>query len=392
MAKKTAPAAPAETPAVPKKTNQTIPSLPCALMYFWAYAIKAWENCKANLPRFTAESGRFTETFVDDQITYIKAVKALPGNRSRLAVPRAVRLALIAARQEVMQKADQLANAIDYTFKDKLLVDVELSAAGVITFKAAKKADWAAVSSFITTANTYIGANLTRMVDAGAVNAGFSTAFESVGTAFDNIWNELLIKRQKAKDGTKDVAAGIVNIQKELNPMLSDALNYFKYEPDLRVLFVQEALIAQVQSGHPASVSGGTMLPPPNPDVKKGKPLAGVLVEVLGVEGKTATTNKNGRYKIQLSGGDFVLRFSGAGLVPVEQQVKLAAGKGHRLNMVLVPVPAVVVEAKEATPPPPPASMNEVLNKAMQDVKTNANGESATSNGQMASQNGHAVA
>lgn len=388
MAKKTATAAAANTSAVPKKTKQAFPSLPCALMYFWAYAIKAWENCKANLPRFTAESGRFTETFVDDQIAYIKAVKAMPGNRSRLAVPRAVRLALIAARQDVVQKADQLANAINYTFKDKALVDVQLSAAGLVTFKAAKAADWAAVSSFITTANTYITANLTKLVDAGAVNTGFSTAFESVGTAFDDIWNDLLIKRQNAKEGTKEVAAGIVNIQQELNPMLSDALNYFKYQPELRALFVQEALIAQVQSGHPATVSGSVTLPAPSSDVKKGKPLAGVLVEVLGVAGKSATTNKKGRYKLQLAAGDFVLRFSGPDLVTVEQKITLTAGKGRRLDMVLVPMvmepaPTPVMAAKEATPPP--ASMNEVLNKAVQEVAVPANGIPA-------SQNGYAVA
>ncbi len=254
MAKKTAAVAPADTPAVPKKTKQTFPNLPCALVYFWSFAQKAWENCKANLVRFTAEGGRFTETFVDDQIAYIKAVKAMPNNRSRRAVPREVRLALIAARQQVVQKGDQLARAIEYTFKDKALVGVQLSAAGLVTFKAATSSDWAAVSSFIVTANTYIAANLTKLVDAGAVNTGFSTAFASVGTAFDDIWNDLLIKRQNAKDGTKAVAAGIVNIQKELNPMLSDALNYFKYEPELRALFVQENLIAQVQNGHPAQV------------------------------------------------------------------------------------------------------------------------------------------
>ncbi len=388
MAKKTVSATPAVTPAVPKKTNQAFPTLPCALVYFWAFALKAWENCKARLPRFEAEGGpRYSKEFVDGQIAYIKEIKALPNDRARRAPSRSERLALMAARQAVSDLASRLNKAIEYTWKDPLLVEVQRSAAGLVTFGEATVADWEAVASFIESANTFLPANLERMVQAGAMNAEFPGKFESVGAAFDTIWTSLQAKRQSAKSGTKEVAAGIVKIQEELNPMLSDALDFFKYEPALKELFVQETLLKEVRNGHPATVSGGTTLPATNPDVKKGKPLAGILVEVLDEPGKSATTNKHGRYKIQLAGGVFTLRFSGEGLVPVERQVTLDPGKGRYLDMVLEPAPVEIAPTatKEATPPP--ASVNEEFANAMKEVTA-----LPTSNGVAALQNGHAVA
>lgn len=371
MAKKTAAALPAATPAVPKKTKQSYPSLPCPLVYFWPYALKAWRNCKDKLPRFAAEGGsRYTEAFVDEQLAYIQQVKAMPNNRSRNAPLREVKQSLAAARQSVADWASRLNKAIEYTYKDPSQVDVQRSAAGLTAFAKTKDSDWAGVSSFVGTANAYLSTNLSRLVDAGAANVDFATNFEAMGLAFDNLWGELQAKRQWAKSGTKDVAAGIARILEELNPMLGDAAIFFKYEPALKELFVQELLIREVRNGHPATVSGGVTQPASSPDGKVGEPLAGVLVEVLGASGKSVLTNKKGRYKIQLAGGDFTLRFSGTGLRPVERAIQLEPGRGRRLNLVLEPAPAPVPLSVTA-----PASMNEVLNKAVLEVTaTDGNG------------------
>ena len=121
MAKKTVSAPPADTPAVPKKTKKAIPSIPCALVYYWEYALLAWGYCLRNLSSFAAGSPRFTENFVNDQINLVRETRGLPNQKTRNAIPREVLLSLQAARQVVADMATRLKKAINYSYEDAAL-------------------------------------------------------------------------------------------------------------------------------------------------------------------------------------------------------------------------------------------------------------------------------
>lgn len=370
MAKKTVTAPPAATPAAPKSTKQANPNLPCALQYYWQFALLGWGHCKSNLSRFSAESPRYTEQFVDEQIAFIKEMKALPDLASRAATPRGVLLALKGARQSVSDMAARLDKAINYSFKEATVAAAQRSAAGLVGLAEASLSDWAAASRFIETANTYLAANLQKLVDAGAVNPDFATNFASVGVAFDGIWNDLQAKRQKATDGTKAVADGIQRIKAELNPMFQDAALYFKYEPALRQLFTQDYLLSQVRSGKTAGIRGRIAW------ASDDLPIAGVLVEVLNFPGKTATTNAKGRYALKIAAGEYRLRFTSPGTAPFEQQVTVTAGISRRVNVTLAPMvsaPMVSAPMVERTPILP---NDTELSSALKDILAPTNGQS----------------
>ena len=158
----------------------------------------------------------------------------------------------------------------------------------------------------------------------------------------------------------------------------------FKYEPELRQLFTQDYLLAQVRNGHIAGIKGRTDLPPAFEGAKP-KPAAGILVEVLGEEGKTAVTDKQGRYLIKIAGGEYMVRFSGENIEPVVLNVVVELGVDRRVNVVVgPPTVAEVSVQREAVPAPP--SMNEVLSEALREVADKP------TNGEVAAQNGMAMA
>jgi Carboxypeptidase regulatory-like domain len=368
MAKKSVAAPPAATPAAPKSTKRAIPTLPCALVYFWQFALDAWGNCKKHLSRFSEESPRFTEKFVDGEIALINETKALPNNRTRVALTSEVLLALRGAAQSVSDMAARLEKAINYSYNIPAVAAVQRISAGLDTYADITAADWAGVSAFIETANEYLAANLAPLEKSGVVHKDFAERFGSVGTAFDSIWNQVKDKRQTAKDGTEAVAKGIARIKAELQPMLDEAAEYFKYEPELRLLFQQDYLLAQVRNGHPATITGRTSWLAVE-GAKTGKPIAGILVEVLGVtgageEGKSTTTDKQGRYKLILAGGEFTLRFSGEGVVPFEKQVVLEPGINRRVNVQLEPAPVEHIAGVAA----PSSTLGSMLNESLREV------------------------
>lgn len=305
--------------------------LPCALLYFWEYANIAWENCEANLDSFAAKSPRFTKEYVAERLAYIQQVKSLPNNTVRSSISGKVRLALLANRQLVIGQLNLLDNAIGYTYREQpALVAIERKQAGIDALRVATDSDWAAVSSFIGTASSYLSQSGDKLVASGSISAEFAANFEAVGAGFNAVWKELVSKRQSAREGTQSVAEGIKQILLDLNLMLDLGKQLFEYEPSLRKLFTTEYLVAEVRGGHMAGIQGRVLLEGAE------QPVQGALVEVLGMN-KSVITDKKGRYSFKLSGGEYSLRVSAPGVLPSEQLVTVEAGVMRRQNVLLLP-------------------------------------------------------
>ncbi len=388
MAKKSvaSPTTPA-TQKVSQSRTSKIVNISSALRYFWEFAEKSWEHATTYQAQLAARRPLYTLAYIATQVAFINTVKMLPENDVRKAKTKKTRQSLSAHRQAVMTEANLLDSAIQLTYANQAeLIHGELTAAGITALRAATPRDWAAVSTFLTKATTYLEESGEALIDADAITADFASNLETVGEEFNAAKNAFTNQVEAAKFGTKSVADGVKKIKQAITNMQQLGKDVFEFEPELRRLFTAEYVLDEVRSTHPAHITGRTDLGPVVEGTKP-RPLANMLVEVLGQEGKTATTDGKGRYKIQIAGGNYRMRFSGGGMVPVELNVTVEPGKGRRVNVVLEPIFVAELEAamsKDATPPPAP--MDDELENAMKEVTA------APTNGVGASQNGLAVA
>lgn len=355
--------------------------IPSALRYFWDFAELVWANASAQRVRLAAQRPSLTAEFIADQVAYVATIKALPADDVRRAKTSTKHITLQKERKKVMVQANLLDDAIRFAYQDEPeFIPTQIQEAGITELRKATDSDWAAVSNFLVKAGTYLTDNGAKLVDAGAVTATFATNFNAVGTAFEEAKTAFRDQEKAAGDGTSDVATGVKNIKKALNLVLKLGKTVFESEPLLYKLFVGDVLLDEVRSTHPASLDGRTEW------AVTEQRIPGILVEVLGEEGKTATTNKNGRYIIkQLAAGQYTVRFSGPDIDTAELPVTLEPGKGRRLN-----VQFETVEVEVETPATPPIAPQEPISLSLDSIKEKV--DTTNQNGMLHSENGAATA
>lgn len=385
MAKKNATAAPAAKLEAPlnKKGTSTSPNINIPLHQFWDYADLAWKYADRHLVRLAARRPSLTKQYIADQVAYVAEVKELPGNDVRTATNTKKLDSLKANRQSALSLAGLLEDAIGFAYEEQpQLIPVEVKLAGITTLRASKAGDYAAVSTFLTTAKGYLKNYGQKLLDAGAISPDFSAELETLTTEYNAAKTAYTEQTQTSKDGTAEVSAGVEKIKKAIASVQNLGKKVFQFEPELAKLFTADYLMEEVRSKHPAGLNGRTnWFDADNP--KGGKPIAKILVEVLGVEGKSAVTNKDGRYIIkQLAAGEYMVRYSGPigaseGVATTVQKVTLKAGTSIRLNVVLSPAPVepapvvfAPVEATTPTPQPIEENMTDALKGSLKGVGT----------------------
>lgn len=369
--------------AAAKKNRKPMLRAYTKIEYFWEVAELAWKYCKDNRARLALAAPYLTEQYVDDQIALVAATRLLPNNMVRSAGSTRSLQSVKRLRQGLVQRANQLDASLGKQYQhDPAAYLVEKKASGLFSFREASANNYAAVTSFITTCSNYLDTYGQGLVDAGVMAADFAQAFRDAGQAFNDAKAAMNDSRQSAKNGTGTVIGKVDEIKLELKAMQGFAKSTFSNEPELLRFFTEDYLLNAVRSKHPASLNGRITWPK-EPDLEVAKPVAGLLVQVVGQSDKSAVTNKAGRYEIkQLAGGEHRVRITGEGIQPVELVVVLAPGVGRRQNLTVelapVQVPAVM-ESKSAAPPA--TFMDEALNKAVQEVAVPANGVPASQNG-----------
>lgn len=371
MAKKSISAASAASNEAPKKVREIKLNARVKLEYFWDYADLSWTYCDQNLDRISLLAPYITKEYVAQQVAFIAEVKQLPNNGVRNSNNTKSLLSVRAKRQAVLENANLLDAALKVFTQDApALYPVERKAAGLVAFREASDSNYPAVSTFITTANNYLAANGKQMVAAKVLPADFEQRFKDAGTDFDTAKKGLNAERQTSKGGTSTVAAGVDKIKQQLGLMQGFGKQAFRYEPELLKLFTEDYLLEAVRSRHPAGLDGTTALPPADGNIK-GKPLANILVEVLDMPGKSALTNKRGRYIIkQLAAGGYMVRYSGEGIATVVQQVMLDPGISRRVDVTLEPAPPVAAEERTVAA----SSLSNAVSELLVDMPKATNG------------------
>ncbi len=311
-------------------------------------ALTAWGYCRTDIKLFQDESDRYTEAFIDEQVTLINAVKALPDVTVRLAEASLANDALVAWRQQVGSLSKRLGKALAYAFKHPATLEVERKLSGLYDYGIPSSEPWGSVDKFLTTANTYLTNKIATLVAAKAAKESLQAQFVEAAAGFSAAWTEYIAKEKAYNDGTKTVNDGLKAILDELNPMLDDGKSIYEFDPVNIKKFTIKYLVREVRGGHPAGLEGYVYF------AETGKPMANARVEVAGDAEKFAVTDAKGKYMLNLAEGSFDFIFSAAGMAPQTVTRKLTAGVGSRQNVSLSPVTlevAIVPETPQPTAP-----------------------------------------
>jgi hypothetical protein len=361
MAKKTAESPTIATQKTSKSRTEPRPHFPSALRYFWDFADLSWKYANDHQETLAARRPLFNKEYIAAQVAYIAEVKAMPNNDVRTSQRKKSRLSLSGHRQAIMTEVNLLDGAIRLAYEAQAeLVPVELRESGITALRSATPRDWAAVSTFLTTATAYLQANGQKLVDAGAITDKFASDLAAKGNEFNAAKAEFTDKKQSAKEGTASVAQGVKKIKTAISAMQDLGKNVFEFQPELRKLFTADYVLNEVRSKHPAHIVGRTDLGPVMEGMK-AKPLAGILVEVLGQTGKTATTDAEGRYKIPIAGGEYMVQYTGDGMSPITMKVVVSPGVDRRVNVVLEPAPQPAERTAQAPPHIPATSLADAV-------------------------------
>ncbi len=382
MAKKTVAAASAPLEEGAKKKKAPKLSVRGKIEYYWDVAELSWYYCRQNLERIAVYAPYITKEFIEQQLALITETRDLPNNVVRSAGNTKSLRKVQSKRRAILAKADLLDAALrKYNEKSPDTYQLERKESGLVSLRQASAFDYPAVSTFITNATKYLTTYGQQLVEALVLPASFLQELKDLGTAFNEEKMNLNTTRQTAKEGTGTVVSKVDDIKLQIRTMQDYGKTAFKDDPEIYRYFTEEYLLNAVRSKHPASLNGRTTWPKEE-GMEKAKPVAGLLVEVLGIAGKSAVTNKKGRYEIkQLAAGEHRVRISGTGIQPVELLVVLALGTSLRQNVTVEAAPLLEVTVpKMATPPP--ASVNEEFTNAMKEV-TASNGTSVPTNGVM---------
>jgi len=339
----------AATGETPQSTKKKKVKLPCALKYFFTYCIVAWGYAMEKRLRLAGVSRRFTEEFINGQIDAVKVVEQLPTLKARKNAVTVANQKLATENQKVRSLLQILKNFIEYAYKDKALVEAQLRAAGLTDYSTQNN-DWGNTDGMIRDAKQFMTNYRTKLMENDNMPTTFREEFELAAEAFNAAWLDFIAKEKASTDGTATQEDGIETILGELNPMMSLGYRIFEFEPVERKKFTQKDILNEVRSKHLAAIKGTVKLS------TTGKPMAGVRVEVEGVEGAVAITNKKGRFSIKVVGGNSynvlftsedtesmtVAKFVKPG---VEGEVKVSLSPMTVVTEAALPAPTAISEA-----------------------------------------------
>jgi len=347
----------------PKSTEQEKLKLPCAIDVFFPYCSLAWSYAKQHRLRLAARRPLYTEEYINGQELYVKVVKELPTLQARKNAASLANIQLQADNQAVRSLLQYLKSYIQFAYPDKVIMEAQFKAAGLKDYTDNPN-NWPNTDSMIRNAKQFLSNNATKLAEGSNMPAGFPAEFTAVSDQFYTAWSDFIAKEKAKTDGTATQEDGLEILLNALNLMLNLGQRVFEFEPVERKKFVRKYLLNEVRSRHHAAIQGTVKLS------TTGKPMAGVRVEIEGVEDAFAITNEKGRYSINIVGGDtYNVRFIAQGTEPLTLSKAVKPGVKGELKANLMPVS----ETTEMVPPMPDftkvSSTSDSLKTAMEEVK-----------------------
>lgn len=284
-----------------------------------------WTSYAEHLPEFEAWKTTYTAATGTDQITALDAAKALPDEAQRDELHTTLNKELGPLSDDCLISWKQLESYIRDGFPELVYQD-KLNAAGHGFYFGASQKNWEDVRGLMNDGEQFIAAN-TAELTVGGMPATFAADFTTTKDAFDSKHAEFLQAEETSKIlRDEKIIANNALFQAAMD-MCEDGKKIFRKEAAKRDQFTWstvQALIKGSQSSH--SVRGVVT------DSVTELPLEGGKVAVLDkegtpIEGKEATTEADGTYKIiGLKNGLYKLKVEAEGYATVEKPFEVDGG------------------------------------------------------------------
>jgi hypothetical protein len=302
------------------KNFKTIYGIPQEILY--TVCIAAWKLCSANLTKFTALKAFYTEAFVTNALTAVRAAKDLPEIRQTIAARKEARINLAAATRQVRGNWQVLKVYITKAFEESM-VKAKLDAAGAGLYSKASVDNWSAVRSLIDAANTFIAANLDQLTANGNMPADFQTTFKTAGDACIDL-SVIYSKANMAKEMATGIKADANNaIYASVIEMLKDGQQIFKDDAIMKRQFAFSYLVSMHRGDGSASLRGTIVN-------SLKMPVEGAVI-VSDDQKYIATTDRKGYYRInRIAAGTYTFTITCPGYNPRVEVITLAAATASR--------------------------------------------------------------
>lgn len=284
-----------------------------------------WTSYEEFLADFEAWSTLYTSANAVDALAALEAAIALPNEAQRKEKHASLNKELNPLADKCLIVWKQLESYIRDGF-DPLVFDEKLDAAGYVYYTGASDRNWDDVNGLMQSGAAFIGNNLGEL-SAGGMPATFEAGFVAAKDAFGASHNKFLQAEETAKVERDEKVLSNNACYRTAMKMCEDGKKIFRNQPAIRDQFTWDRVQMLIGFSQKSHTLSGVVT-----QLVDGTPIANALVAVLDtamnpIEGKEASTNANGGYKISgLKNGSYVLKVEAAGFTDAEVPFTVADG------------------------------------------------------------------
>lgn len=289
----------------------------------------AWQNYLDHQPKFGQYKARYTPALAAGALARLQAAEALPDEEARGAAAELTRGELLEQGREFLEAWQQLEGYIEGAFPAPTAYKAMREAAGYKRYEAAADHDWTAMTALINAALAFVKDQHEALSKQGEMPAAFVTRLTAEAADVQTLLQRFNRETVAAERGTSTRGAALLAAFEEFGQMQRDAQRIFLRQPELARLFQTDYLLGIVRGVGQAGVRGTLTL------ASGSAPAAGVTVAATGPKQVATVSDADGRYALALPAGDYLVTFSGAGLVRQELALTVEAGGRRRLDVVL---------------------------------------------------------
>ena len=315
------------------------PKYPCSQTSLYAICILAWEMCKGNQAAFVAFDAKYTMAFIAENIARINAAKDIPDFKARKEDLALLSVEYDKVATDLVGLGKILKNSVERAYKeDKSVQKIMLTTAGYDYFRKVQDFDDNAITTFMSSALTFIAEKAEILSNAGKLSADFAAQFKAINALFVNVLGRYNAEAIAGKKKTEEKVA-VSNDAYDLTVnMLDDAQFMYQLKPELAKQYAFNTLWDIVEPTKNAGVSGKTL-------AIGGKRSISNVTITEPLTGKTAVSDKDGSYALYLTEGKWTLSFAADGYDTQNIEALVVKGMMKRLNVEMVPVAKPTMKA-----------------------------------------------
>ena len=284
--------------------------------------------CEAIATEFVAFSPRYKAPFLSNFKAAIDTAADLPDQIARYAPVKMNRVALVDAKDDIIQHFLMLQSYIKKAYSNENTAQTMLSASGKQYFNKAKANSWSSVKALLNAAIPFIQNNEAALLANDNMPPDFLARFTKVKTTYETAYQEWNTKDAASYDWTAEKSDASIGLYDTAVTLLEDAQIILRKQPELAKKYTMTAVKAQILGTRAAGVGGKVTIM----GTKTALNNASVTIVELN---KSAKTTTDGRFDISpIASGDYTLRIEAEGyktIVLEEYEVKI--GTIGRLNV-----------------------------------------------------------